>query len=262
MPDMDLGLHGNQVLITGGSRGLGKVTAETLAAQGCRLALCARAEGPLRDLAKSLRASYGVEVFARPVDVRDHASLAEFVADAADSLGGLRGVVANAGGNRGRGLLESQPDDWTATLDLNVGHAATVTRAAVPHLAGAGGGSVVFVSSISGWKPSPPAQYAAAKAALVHMSACLARELADQAVRVNTVSPGSMLIPGGGWDRMRRSDPDRFAAFVAEFPAGRLAEPAEVAEVIAFLLSSFARGINGAHIPVDGAQNAPSARGY
>ncbi|GLI00634.1 SDR family NAD(P)-dependent oxidoreductase [Phytohabitans aurantiacus] len=259
---MDLGLRGNPVLITGGSRGLGRATAETLAAQGCPLAICAREERPLLDLAESLRASHGIEAFVRSVDVTDHERLAEFVAEAADSLGGLRGVVANAGGNRGRGLLESQSVDWTATFDLNVGHAATVTRAAVPYLADGGGGSVVFVASISGWKPSPPAQYAAAKAALVHMATCLSRELAEHGVRVNAVSPGSMLVPGGGWDRMRRNDPDRFGQFLREFPAGRLVDPAEVAEVIAFLLSHGSRGVNGAHIPVDGAQNAPSARGY
>jgi 3-oxoacyl-[acyl-carrier protein] reductase len=259
---MDLGLRGSQMLITGGSRGLGRALAETLAAQGCPLAICAREERPLADLAESLRHSYGVEVFVRSVDVTDHARLSHVVVEAADALGGLRGVVANAGGNRGRGLLESKPTEWAATLDLNVGHAATVTRAAVPHLANSGGGSVVLVSSISGWKPSPPAQYAAAKAALVHMAACLGRELAEHGVRVNAVSPGSMLVPGGGWDRLRQSDPDRFAQFAAEFPAGRLIAPAEVAEVIAFLLSRLARGVNGAHIPVDGAQNAPSARGY
>jgi NAD(P)-dependent dehydrogenase (short-subunit alcohol dehydrogenase family) len=259
---MDLGLRGSQVLITGGSRGLGRATAEALAAQGCPLALCAREEGPLADLARSLQDSFEVEVFVRRVDVTDHVRLADFVAEAADTLGGLRGVVANAGGSRGRGILESEPGDWAATLDLNVGHAATVTRAAVPYLADAGGGSVVLVSSISGWKPSPPAQYAAAKAALVHMAACLARELAEHGVRVNTVSPGSMLIPGGGWDRMRRNDPERFSDFLAEFPAGHLVDPAEVADVVTFLLSNTARGINGAHIPVDQAQNAPSARGY
>jgi 3-oxoacyl-[acyl-carrier protein] reductase len=241
---------------------LGRATAEILAAQGCSLAICARDEEPLRELAQSLRDAHHVDVFVKSVDVLDHVHLAKFVAEAAESLGGLRGVVANAGGNRGGGLLKSQPDDWATTFDLNVGHAATVTRAAVPFLAAAGGGSVVLISSISGWKPSPPAQYAAAKAALIHMAACLGRELAEHGVRVNTVSPGSMLIPHGGWDRLRRDDPDRFANFVDEFPAGRLVDPVEVAEVIAFLLSNSARGVNGVHVPVDGAQNAPSARGY
>ncbi|GGK06447.1 short-chain dehydrogenase [Pilimelia anulata] len=259
---MDLGLRGRPMLVTGGSRGLGRATAELLAGQGCPIAICAREERALLEASRAMRESHEVEVFSRAVDVTDHGALARFVADAADALGGLQGVVANAGGNVGRSLLDSEPDDWATTLDLNVVHAATVTRAAVPHLANGGGGSVVLVASISGWKPSPPAQYAAAKAALIHMAAGLSRELAPHGVRVNAVSPGSMLIPGGGWDRMRQRDPEQFDKFVAEFPQGRLVDPSEVARVIAFLISPLAAAVSGVNLPVDGAQNAPSARGY
>jgi NAD(P)-dependent dehydrogenase (short-subunit alcohol dehydrogenase family) len=149
-----------------------------------------------------------------------------------------------------------------ATLDQNLGHAVTAVRAAVPPMVDSGGGSVVLVSSISGWKPAPQAQYGVAKAALNHLAACLARELGPQGIRVNTVCPGSMLIPGKRWDRMRTEDPERYARFAAEFPNGQLVNPDDVAHVIAFLLSEESRAINGTCIPVDGGQNAPTADGY
>jgi len=152
--------------------------------------------------------------------------------------------------------------DFADSIDANAVHGATAIRAALPHFGRTGGGSVVLVSSVSGWKPSPPAQYAAAKAAVIHMGACLARELGPAGVRVNVVCPGSMLIPGRRWERMMRDDPEGFERFAGEFPAGRLIDPDDVAAVIAFLLSDQARAVNGASIPVDAAQNAPSADGY
>lgn len=256
------GAGGRVVAVTGASRGLGRAVAERLAADGCDLALCARTAGPLAEVADGLRDRHGVTVFPQALDVTDHAALARFVDRAAAALGGLRGLVACAGGSRGGDLAESTPADWAATFDLNAGHAATAVRAALPHFAAAGGGAVVLVASVSGWKPSPPAQYAAAKAAVIHLGACLARELGPAGVRVNVVCPGSMLIPGRRWDRMRRDDPEAFARFAGEFPAGRLVDAADVAAVVAFLLSDEARAVNGAAIAVDGGQNAPSPDGY
>ncbi len=252
---------GRVALVTGASRGLGLAVSRRLASDGYGLALCARGEAELNSAAQELRAT-GVEVCARALDVTDHAALAGFVGAASAELGGLHGLVANVGGAAGRGLLESTTDDWLATFDQNVGHAVTAVRAAVPLMAESGGGSVVLVSSISGWKPGPQAQYGVAKAALNHLAASLARELGPQRIRVNAVCPGSMLIPGKRWDRMRRSEPERYARFAAEFPAGRLVEPDEVAAVIAFLLSEDARAINGVWLPVDGGQNAPTPDGY
>ncbi|MEV6981735.1 SDR family oxidoreductase [Sphaerisporangium sp. NPDC051017] len=126
----------------------------------------------------------------------------------------------------------------------------------------AGGGAIVVVSSISGWKPSPQAQYGAAKAAQLHMVSSLARELGGFGLRVNAVSPGSMLIPGKRWDRMRREDPAAFQRFSEEFPGRELVQPDEVADVIAFLLSDESRGVTGVNIPVDKGQNAPTPQGY
>ncbi len=257
-----LGLVGRVVVVTGASRGLGRSVAARLAEEGCDLALCARNRGPLVGVADELRGRHGVRVHTGAVDVTDHEGLGRFIEQAAEGLGGLHGLVANAGGSRGGGLAQSTAQDWVATFDANAVHGATAIRAALPHFGRTGGGSVVLVSSVSGWKPSPPAQYAAAKAAVIHMGACLARELGPAGVRVNVVCPGSMLIPGRRWERMMRDDPEGFERFAGEFPAGRLIDPDDVAAVIAFLLSDQARAVNGASIPVDAAQNAPSADGY
>lgn len=250
------------VVVTGATRGLGLAVSRRLGSAGSSVALCAREAGRLETEADYLRRTYGVPVCARALDVTDHVALSRFVFGAASELGGLHGLVTSVGGAAGRGLLESTTAEWMATFDLNVGHAVSAVRAAVKPIAESGGGSIVLVSSISGWKPAPQAQYGVAKAALNHLAACLARELGPQRIRVNTVCPGSMLIPGKRWDRMRTEEPERYARFAAEFPNGRLVDPDDVAAVIAFLLSDESRAINGACVPVDGGQNAPTPDGY
>ena len=156
--------------------------------------------------------------------------------------------------------MDSTHEDWVRTFDLNIFHAVRALRAAVPHMRSRGGGSAVVVSSISGWKAGPRTQYGAAKAAEIFLSSGLAWELGKDRIRVNTVSPGSTLFPGGGWERTKANDPERFAAFERrEFPWGRLGRVEEIADVVTFVLSPRANWINGANIPVDGAQGRPSA---
>jgi 3-oxoacyl-[acyl-carrier protein] reductase len=121
----------------------------------------------------------------------------------------------------------------------------------------------VLIASISGMRPQPRAQYAAAKAAEIHLAHTLARELGPDGIRVNALSPGSILFEGGGWARRREADPEGFDTWVgAEFPLGRLGSPKEVADVAAFLLSDRASWISGANVVVDGAQNQPGMAGY
>ncbi|MDN3054127.1 SDR family NAD(P)-dependent oxidoreductase [Streptomyces sp. SRF1] len=256
------GVDGKRVLVTGGSRGLGEQIVRLLAADGARLATCARTPEGLRSLAASLRAEGYEEPFTRALDVTEPELLEGFVNASAERFSGLDGVVACAGGARGRGIEEADPRDWSLTWEMNVGHTARLVKAATPHLRRAGGGSVVVIASISGWKPGPQAQYGAAKAAQIHLAASLARELGPDGIRVNAVSPGSMLIPGKRWDRMRTEDPEAYARFAAELPRGELVTPQEVAHVVAFLLSDASSGISGAHLPVDRAQNAPTPGGY
>ena len=260
---MDLGLRGRRALITGGSRGIGFAVAEALAAEGAAVGLVARDAAGLAAAAERL-GSRGVLVATAVADVTDTPQLKRAVDDIATALGGLDHLVANAGGTVGRGNLTSAgDDDFTATFALNAGHAAELIRAGLTHLRAAGGGSVVIISSITGMRPAPRTAYAAAKAAEIHLAATAAQELAPAGIRVNAVSPGSIMFPGGGWDSFQREHPEDFAAFLAsQFPFGRLGRPEEVADVVTFLLSARASWITGANIAVDGGQIYPSARRF
>jgi NAD(P)-dependent dehydrogenase (short-subunit alcohol dehydrogenase family) len=256
---MDLGLTGKVGLVTGGSRGIGRAIALRLAAEGVHVGICGRTSETLEATLQELR-DKGVHAHGVTADVTQPGEVERFVDEAAQALGGVDLVVANVGGSSGRGLLESTPEDWLKTFDLNLFHAVRTIRAAVPHMQRRGGGSAVSIASISGWKPAPTAQYGAAKAGEIFLASSLAWDLAPQRIRVNTISPGSIMFEGGGWDRFRSQQAERFAAFEQrEFPWGRLGTADEVADVVVFVLSERASWINGANIAVDGAQGRPSA---
>jgi 3-oxoacyl-[acyl-carrier protein] reductase len=230
-----------------------------LAAEGCAVAICGRSPETLEQRAAELRGR-GVKTHTVVADVAQPGDVERFVQDSAGVLGGVDLVVANVGGSAGGRLLEATPEDWHRTFDLNLFHAVRLVRAALPHFQRAGGGSVVIIASISGSKPSPGAQYGATKAGEIFLSGALALELAPHRIRVNTVSPGSILFPGGGWERFQTEQPERFHEFERrEFPWGRLGHAEEIADVVAFVLSDRASWINGANIPVDGGQGRPSA---
>lgn len=257
---MDLHLVGKAAIVTGGSRGIGRCIALRLADEGCHLAICGRSSEHLRTIAEEL-GTRRVSVVTSVTDVAEPGAVERFVEEAAASLGAIDLLVANVGGSVGAGLLETTLEEWRHTFELNVFHAVGATRAVLPHMQKRGGGSVLIISSISGWKPvSGRAQYATAKAAEIHLAHSLARELAPYRIRVNSLSPGSVLFDGGAWARFRDMEPEAFAKFEREeFPWGRLANPEEIADAAVFLLSDRARWINGANIPVDGAQRSPSA---
>ena len=260
---MDLGLAGRRALVTGGTRGLGRAIVERLVEEGCAVALCARTSAAVAQTLEELRGE-GATVHGAAVDVTDDAALTAFVEQAADALGGLDLLVANAGGAPGSpAFAQSTTQDWRTSFDLNVVHAAVAVRAALPHLVASDSASVIVVSSVSGSKPQPKAQYATAKAAEIALAASLARELGPQGIRVNTLSPGSVLFEGGSWAERRDADPAAFGEFVErEFPLGRLGTAEEIADVAAFLLSPRASWVSGTDVVVDGAQNAPGMGGY
>lgn len=256
---MELGLRGKVALVTGGSRGIGRATALRLAAEGCQVAVCARSADGLEGMVAELRqVGEQAGVYGVIADVTAPGEVERFIDQSAEALGGVDLLVANVGGMSGRGFLATTPEDWLRTFELNLFHAVRAIRAAAPYMIERGGGSAVTIASISGWKSGPRAQYGTAKAAEIFLAGSLAWELAPHHIRVNTVSPGSTIFPGGGWERYRESQPEVFAEFERqEFPWGRLGTPEEIADVVIFVLSERASWINGANIPVDGGQGRP-----
>jgi 3-oxoacyl-[acyl-carrier protein] reductase len=195
------------------------------------------------------------------VDLSEPEGVERFVDATVKNLGRLDVVVANVGGTFGGNFLDTKPEDWVKTFELNLVHAVRVIQAATSHLSQSASPSVVIVASISGSRPGPRAQYGVAKAGEIQLASSLARELAPRRIRINTVSPGSIFWEGGSWHQRSQTMPEVFSSFVArEFPWGRLGTLDEVANVIAFVCSPRASWINGTNVVVDGAQGQPSIR--
>jgi 3-oxoacyl-[acyl-carrier protein] reductase len=261
---MDLMLKDKVALVTGGSRGIGLRTARRLAEEGCHLGLCGRNAADLAAAAAELR-QRGVPVVAVEADVTIPAEAQSFVERCAAELGRIDILINNVGGATGGAtIVESTDEDWLRTFNMNPFQMARMARLAVPYLRRQGG-AIVNLASISGWHPqlSGSTQYGAAKAAVIFMTERMALELARDRIRVNSVSPGSIIWEGGDWDEYRRSHPESYAAYVRDgFPMGRLGAPEEVADVVVFVASPRAHWINGRHIAVDGLEQPVPAPEY
>ncbi len=247
---MDLGLADRKVVITGGSKGIGRATAQAFADEGAHVAICARSPGPLETTRKEIEAR-GVRCFAAPCDVADSGALAGFLDDARAALGGVDVLVNNASGF---GVTDDEAG-WRSGFEVDMMASVRATWKVTPWMVEEGGGSVVHVSSTSGLEAGSPPAYAAAKAALISHAKTLAIQLAPRNIRVNAVAPGSIEFPGGMWETIRKVNTPMYESIRGSIPFGRLGRAEEVAAAIVFLASAPASWITGVTLAVDGGQH-------
>jgi 3-oxoacyl-[acyl-carrier protein] reductase len=246
---MDLGLKGLRAVVTGGTKGIGRAIAATLAAEGAHVAFCARNAAEV-DKTSADFAPYGVKVVGRAVDVADGAALAAFVNEAAAELGGLDIVVANVSAL----AIPNDEANWQRTFDVDMMGTVRLVNAAMPHLERSQHASIVTISSVSGREidfASGP--YGAFKAAIVHYTQGLAYHLAGKHIRANTVSPGNTYFAGGVWEQIEQGNPELYKLALSLNPTGRMGTPQEMANAAVFLASPAASFISGTNLVVDGA---------
>ncbi|WP_295312085.1 SDR family oxidoreductase [Roseobacter sp.] len=246
---MDLGLKERRVLITGGTKGIGRHCAEIFANEGAHVAICARDAEAVTDCVDALK-SKGVTAYGAAVDVADKAALEAWVADAAGALGGIDMIVANVS------ALAVADDEaaWEAGFAVDMMHSVRLVNAAMPWLEKSDAASITLISSVSGREIdfTGPA-YGAFKAALVHYAQGQAMKLAPQGIRANTVSPGNTYFEGGIWQSIEQNNPELFAEAMSLNPMGRMASPEEIARGVVFLASPASAFTTGTNLVIDGA---------
>ncbi len=246
---MDLGLKGLKAVVTGGTKGIGRSIAQTLAAEGVHVAICARNADEVATAVAELSAS-GVTVFGRAVDVADGPGLAAWVKDAAAALGGIDIVVANVSAL----AIAADEAAWQRGFEVDMMGTVRLVTAAMPWLESSAKPAIVTISSVSGREidfASGP--YGAFKAAIVHYTQGLAYHLAGKGIRANSVSPGNTYFPGGVWTQIEQGNPEFFKMALGMNPTGRMGTPQEMANAVVFLASPAASFITGTNLVVDGA---------
>jgi NAD(P)-dependent dehydrogenase (short-subunit alcohol dehydrogenase family) len=244
---MDLGLSGLRAVVTGASRGIGRRIAETLAAEGANLAVCARGESGVEAAKKELERT-GVKVFAKAVDVANADALRAFIQESAQSLGGIDILVSNVSASSGQGEAA-----WRANFEVDLMGTVRACEAALPYLAKSGVGSIVVIGTTAAVETfGAPGGYGALKAALLNYASGLAHALAKQKIRVNVVSPGPVYFEGGAWAMIEKAMPAFYESTLKACPQGRMGTPEEVARTVAFLASPAASLITGANLVTDG----------
>lgn len=247
------------MIIAGSSKGIGREAAAAFAAEGCRVAMCARGREKLEAAAQEIRSQSGAEVFTQALDVTDAAAVHSFVDAVADKFGGVDVCVTNAGGPPAKGFLAASIEEWHKAIDANFLSTIYFAREVIPHMQRKRWGRIITLTSISTKQPVPDLVLSnAVRAGVVGLVKSLANEFGKDGILVNNVGPGYTAT-----DRLKelararssaqnKSEDDIFATWASDSALKRIAEPKEVADTIVWLASERASYITGQTILVDG----------
>ncbi len=256
---MDTGLKGRVAIVAASSQGIGRATAEAFAAEGCRIAMCARNAQTLRAAVEHVEKQYRTEVFAQALDVTNAEAVHRFVDAVVSKFGGVDICVTNAGGPPAKGFLAASLEEWRKAVDANFLSTVYFAREVIPHMQRKHWGRIITITSITTKQPVPDLVLSnAVRAAVVGLVKSLANEFGKDGILVNNVGPGYTAT-----DRLKdlakarsatsgKSEKEISEGWSADTPLKRLGEPREVADAIVWLASERASYVTGQTVLVDG----------